>query len=77
MSIDSAAPVALIVEDDGIGFDPQQAVDQNHAGKGLGLVGMRERALLIGGAMEIESSPGSGGGGTTVYVRVPLEPDPD
>jgi PAS domain S-box-containing protein len=63
--------LALIVEDDGIGFDPQQEVDQNHAGKGLGLVSMRERALLIGGNMEIESSSG---GGTTVYVRVPLEP---
>ena len=36
---------------------------------GLGLLGMQERAALIGGKVEIESSPGNG---TTVYVRVPV-----
>jgi signal transduction histidine kinase len=37
----------------------------------LGIIGMRERAALIGGVTEIESSPR---GGTTVFVRVPLKP---
>ena len=58
--------VVLIVEDDGVGFDPSVKAD---ADKGLGLLGMGERAALIGGTLEIESSPG---GGTTVFARVPL-----
>ncbi|HTH36935.1 MAG TPA: ATP-binding protein, partial [Pyrinomonadaceae bacterium] len=36
--------------------------------QGMGLTGMRERAALIGGTLELESAPGSG---TTIYVRVP------
>jgi signal transduction histidine kinase len=56
----------LIVEDDGRGFDPEKKVYEE-GGKGLGLVGMRERAQLAGGSAEIESTPG---GGTTILVRV-------
>jgi PAS domain S-box-containing protein len=61
--------VSLIVEDDGAGFDvhhlegPQQG--------GLGVVGMRERAALVGGSLDIESQPGKG---TTVVVRIPSIP---
>ncbi|MBN9517185.1 PAS domain-containing protein [bacterium] len=52
-----------VVEDDGRGFDPEGA------GQGrLGLVGMRERVALVGGTLEVESSPG---GGTMVIARVP------
>ncbi|HYH68529.1 MAG TPA: PAS domain S-box protein [Urbifossiella sp.] len=55
---------AAVVEDDGAGFEPEGA------GTGrLGLVGMRERLALVGGTLEVESSPG---GGTTVIARVPL-----
>ena len=53
-----------VVEDDGVGFDP----DAVGAGR-LGLVGMRERVTLIGGTLQVESGPGSG---TTLRVRVPL-----
>ena len=58
--------VVLVVEDNGVGFDPESAVsaDQGH---GLGLVGMRERANLIGGEIEIESEAGRG---TAIYVKV-------
>lgn len=56
----------LIVEDNGDGFDPQSNAEP---GKGMGLVGMRERALLIGGKFEIESTPNEG---TAVFIRVPL-----
>jgi PAS domain S-box-containing protein len=59
--------VVLIIEDDGAGFNPE---NKKNRGKGLGLIGMEERAALVGGTVEIESNPG--GGGTTVYVRVPL-----
>ncbi len=56
--------VALEVTDDGRGF----AFDE--AEGGLGIAGMRERALLIGGELTIESRPGRG---TTVRLTVPGE----
>lgn len=59
--------VMLIVEDDGKGFDAERLLASSKKGRGLGLHGMRERAELIGGSLDIESSPG---GGTTVYARV-------
>lgn len=55
----------LIISDDGKGFDPESKIKEN---KGLGLVGMHERAVLIGGNLEIESEEGKG---TTIYVHVP------
>jgi signal transduction histidine kinase len=58
------ARVAATIDDDGRGFD--QADVREDA---LGLVGMRERLGLVGGTLEIESSPGSG---TTVAAQVPL-----
>jgi len=63
--------VSLIVEDDGVGFD---AAIQAFAAQGkLGLLGMRERVILAGGTLEIESTPSAG---TTVFVRVPLKQKP-
>jgi PAS domain S-box-containing protein len=65
--------VVMIVEDDGRGFDQvESAAERNGGDRGLGLVGMRERAALVGGTVEIETSPGEG---TTVFVRVPAEFD--
>ena len=61
--------VALIVEDNGRGYDPEEEVAAGSS-KGMGVVNMRERAALVGGTFEIESSPGAG---TTVFVRVPLK----
>jgi signal transduction histidine kinase len=58
-----------IVEDDGIGFDPNVVAHAPGARKPLGIVGMWERAELAGGNIEIESAPGSG---TTIYLHVPL-----
>jgi len=57
----------LIVEDDGKGFDPTKVARPRKSGRGLGLIGMQERATLIGGELDIESSEN----GTTIYVRVP------
>jgi signal transduction histidine kinase len=56
--------VLAIIEDDGIGFDPDEVVRRDR----LGLFGMRERAEMLGGNLTIESSPGIG---TTVFVEVP------
>lgn len=53
----------LTVADDGSGFTFEQATS------GLGLGGMRERANLVGGEIEIESRPGRG---TTVHLSVPI-----
>jgi signal transduction histidine kinase len=55
--------VVLVVEDDGVGFD----ADGVATGRGFGLVGMQERAALVGGTLEIESSPGKG---TTILARI-------
>ena len=59
----------LVIEDDGIGFDIEELRSAPRSGGGLGLTGIRERAAIIGGKVEIESSPGKG---TTVFVRVPI-----
>jgi PAS domain S-box-containing protein len=61
----------LVVEDDGRGFDPEKT-GSNSTG-GLGLVGMRERATLLGGRLEIESHDG---GGTAIYARIPIPASP-
>jgi two-component system, chemotaxis family, CheB/CheR fusion protein len=53
----------LVIEDDGVGFEPSET---DQGGTGMGLIGMRERAALIGATLLIESSPGEG---TTVFVR--------
>ena len=47
----------LSVSDDGAGFDPQLASGKSMS---FGLAGMRERALLLGGTLEIRSKPGKG-----------------
>ncbi len=62
-----AAQVAVIVSDDGVGFD-LDAVDQRPRSH-LGLIGMRERAESVGGALTIWSRSG---GGTRVTLHAPL-----
>ncbi|HET7571921.1 MAG TPA: GAF domain-containing protein [Gaiellaceae bacterium] len=56
--------VSAVVEDDGVGFDPERVREG-----GLGLLGMRERVALLGGRLTIESRPGAG---TTFVAEVPL-----
>ena len=60
-----AANFTLRVSDNGKGFDKLRLADP----KALGLLGMRERALLLGGAIEIESRTGAG---TVVTLKIPL-----
>ncbi|MBL8190888.1 MAG: PAS domain S-box protein [Acidobacteria bacterium] len=55
-----------IVEDDGVGFDPEQSTEING---GLGLRGIRERLALVNGELEIESSLGHG---TALFLNLPL-----
>jgi signal transduction histidine kinase len=63
------ATVRLEVEDDGRGIP----ADALASGRSLGLKGMRERVLYLGGTVEVT---GAARGGTRVHVRVPLRPAP-
>ncbi len=59
----------LTVRDDGVGFDVDQAHARAALGESLGLLGMEERATLVGGRLEIQSAEGLG---ATVRVRLPV-----
>jgi len=61
--------VSLIIEDDGNGFDVPNVWVAPLKSRGLGLLGMRERVMLAGGSLNIESTPGVG---TTIFVRFAL-----
>lgn len=60
-----ANDIVAVIEDDGQGFEPGHA----HRDGRLGLLGIRERAELLGGSLTIESSPGQG---TSLFIRLPL-----
>ena len=60
---DADETISVAIEDDGVGFDPDKASE------GFGLIGIRERAEMAGGRMEIASSPGSG---TRLNVSIPV-----
>lgn len=69
--------IRLILEDNGRGFDADDVLAGSPRSGRLGLLGMRERVALIGGELDVESSPGQG---CTLFVRVPVEssmPAPD
>lgn len=54
----------VVVQDDGVGFDPAEAPERPGC---FGLAGMQERALRLGGALLVESEPGKG---TKVVLRI-------
>ncbi len=56
--------VKVFIEDDGIGLDPERVISANC----MGLIGMRERAEMLGGSLSLESAPGKG---TSIIVEVP------
>jgi len=60
----TADELKLLIEDEGSGFDPRVP-----GSTGLGLTGMRERAEIVDGSLELVSSPG---GGTTIMLAVPI-----
>jgi signal transduction histidine kinase len=57
--------VTLIVQDDGRGIQQSEV----HSPDAMGLLGLRERAMLLGGSCDIRGRPGEG---TTVQARIPL-----
>jgi PAS domain S-box-containing protein len=60
---DSRGSIEIEIKDDGVGFEPSLVRE------GFGLVGMRERAALLGGTLEVTSTRGSG---TRVRAEIPL-----
>jgi len=65
----SGAALALEVSDDGVGFQPPRYPTDLASHGHFGLLGMHERADLIGASMLLESQPGAG---TRIRVQVPL-----
>jgi len=59
---DDGTLLSLIIIDDGIGFDPTLP------SASFGLVGMRERVLMLGGDLQLDSAPGEG---THLKVAIP------
>ena len=57
--------LAVSIRDDGVGFEPAEVETQGH----YGLLGLRERARLAGGGLEVSSSRSQG---TTVRLTLPL-----
>ena len=67
-----AAELVLVIEDDGIGFSDDDTRRRSLNG-GFGLTSMRERAVLAGGSLTVESAVGRG---TSIYMRVALPQSP-
>jgi signal transduction histidine kinase len=65
----SDSVVTMTVEDNGRGFHPPTLTDHPTAAGKLGLIGMHERARLLGGSLSVDSVPGEG---TRVVVKVPV-----
>lgn len=61
--------IQLAIDDDGTGFDPDRQPSRRKGMAGLGLLGMRERAAYVGGALTIASGRHAG---TKIEVRIPL-----
>jgi PAS domain S-box-containing protein len=66
---DDRDSLSLVVEDNGKGFDRERAARSKPAGHGIGLVSMRERTELLGGAFDLQSGEGIG---TVVRSTIPL-----
>ena len=60
--------LTIEIEDDGNGFDPASVAVADGSGRGLGLLGIRERIELLQGTLNIESAPGDG---THVTIAIP------
>jgi len=63
------AQICVVIRDDGCGFNPEEVLGGEVTYSGWGLLGIRERTLLLGGQVEIDSTPGTG---TQVYVCIPM-----
>lgn len=67
-----ADELRVIIEDNGVGFEPSQDRADGTGGRQVGLIGMAERAALAGGTLAVESQVGTG---TSIYLHLPLSDD--
>lgn len=63
---ENSGVVEMSIHDDGVGIKETSTLDP----QSIGILGMRERALLLGGSVSVSADPGEG---TTVEVRIPRE----
>jgi len=63
--------VRVQVQDHGKGFEPPARITELASGGHYGLLGMHERAQLVGAQLSLDSAPG---GGTRISVELPLRP---
>lgn len=61
---------SLSIEDDGVGFDAEMLLSKNSTSRSFGLILMRERALQVGGELQVNSRVG---GGTHILLEVPIQ----
>ncbi len=61
--------IGVRIQDDGRGFDVQEAINAKDRPRGLGLLGMKERVELANGKLTIQSHPG--GNGTEINIEIP------
>lgn len=67
----TATAIQVTVKDNGNGFNLEEALNANDGLRGLGLLGMRERIVLLNGTFDIETNPA--GGGTEICFSLPLQ----
>jgi two-component system, NarL family, sensor histidine kinase LiaS len=65
--------IKLAINDDGIGFNPDNHPARRRGKGSFGLLSMRERAAYVGGDLKIKSVRRAG---TQIEVRIPLSPSP-
>ena len=63
--------VCLVVRDNGCGFDASTISVTQESQTGWGLAGMKERAALVGGCLDLTTAPGAG---AEVRIQIPLNP---
>jgi len=61
--------ISVQVEDDGIGFNLLEVLSSAHEKESMGLLGMKERAELLGGNINIDTQPGQG---TRLHIEIPF-----
>ena len=66
----SPSDLELTIQDDGVGFDVTQAIERAAQGSSMGLLGLQERVILVGGNVEISSALNQG---TRIHVIIPLD----
>ena len=65
--------VQVVVRDDGVGFDPESVMAGSGTEGGFGLLSVRDHLDLLGGQLDVDSSPGCG---TSIRILGPVPRTP-